>query len=240
MKRFLWIVLAIMLLTSCNEEEDVQLQYEDFVGTWITKVIDGKSLETDNYEAMMFQSNKTESFGKMYDGVWTQIDGYTADLKENVLVVSKNDVVIEMEIISFVDDTLVFSSLIRDTYGIIIGELSLISTFRTKTDCRSELLGTWIGGFVGQNGEHQWIFNNDGTYTYCHEKDANGKWIVKTDNNGVYHVYGNMVVCTFDNDTNDNTIGRKSECFIFTIVDNKMNWKATRNNETVELSFKKQ
>ncbi len=246
MKRaYLTLLLIPLLLTGCINEEEID--YESLIkGKWINILVDYQPILTDAAFYCEYKSDKTQIYSIGYktdenNKNWIENDGYTYSVKKNQITVDgpdKNGDVFHMVFeILLIDETYMtykvkeFSINKKD-----LPDAKVYTCKRVTEDLSEKLKGIWYGKCTSAGSQdtayHYWEYLSDGKYNYYY-KDANNKWIKKSDNEGKYFLYGNLFVSTYSNDLITGGKGKTFECWNVEINGNTMQWKGLRDNSSI-------
>ena len=78
---------------------------------------------------------------------------------------------------------------------------------------------------------HYWEYFPDGSFNYYYQ-DGEDRWIRKSDNEGGYFLYGNLLVTNYTNDILSGGTGKAFECWNFKVSGEKMTWTGLRDGNT--------
>ncbi len=246
------LALIALLVTSCTKKDD-----PDFAGllkgTWVNTMVNEQPVLTDATFVMDFGSDNKEMYasGFQFDETnksWMENANYTYDIEGNLLGVIGVDVrgnltQIEFKIESITNETTTFSVLSYKENGNVFADNNIYTFRKVSNDYSNQFIGVWYGRCTTEGAAdslyHYWEYFEDGTYNYYYQDDASN-WIKKSDNEGGYFLYGNLMVSNYSHDLLSGGTGSTYECWNFSIVGNKMVWTGLRaNNITITYEMEK-
>ncbi len=231
MKKILFIILITSLFVlgcSKSTSPDVNQLY----GTWIVDVRDGKDMPTNDFFVMEFRSDSYQYYGEMRDSKWNFYTTTKYRLDGDVIFLERENVKLRLKIIYLDNEEIVFESVEYSEDGVPQDDYSRYLGYKVDVNYKSSILGMWEGGCVNPAGNYtlqRWKYNEDGTYSYFSKNNA-GEWVEKTDNEGKYYLYGDLLVTTWVNDDLSGIIGPMCEIWECDIENGKMEWSAYRQN----------
>ncbi len=240
------LICGLSVFTSCSDDKDSVSDNlsEKIIGKWVHSEIDGQLIATNEKKVYTFLSPSkayiSASLNNRQDmgAIWAEqieadvaISGNMVTLTSNpdehtkaveeytITDINGNEFTANLKITMTVDGTVVGS------------KEDLVRFTKVTANYSAAILGTWQGhctsaGSVFDDGqEHRWEYKADGTYVY-YVKDANGQWEPKPANISQYFVDGNLLCTRWQN------IGESEnrEWWEISVVGNRMNWTALRQN----------
>lgn len=236
------LLFSVLLLVGCATDDEPNYA-ELLKGTWINTLINGQPLLTDETFVMELKPDNTEMYAIGFqldenNKSWIEGVDYTYSIVGDHIVINGTDVLgnamqMEFKIESLTDETLTFTV---PTFKVNNVEVPNDRTFTCKKitdDYRTAFTGVWYGRCTTEGTAdstyHYWEHLADGRYFYYYQ-DENDNWIKKTDNEGRYYLYGNLMACNYTNDLLTGGTGKVFECWHFTIDGSKMVWTGLREN----------
>lgn len=242
---FFSLTLTALLFGSCAKDEDPNAA-ELLIGTWVNTKINDNTVLTDETFVMELKSDKTEmyAYGFQLDEnnkSWKENETYSYDLVGDRLRIQGTDVLgketqMEFKIESLNHETLIFTV----TKFLIDGEdFPNNNTYicqKVTKDYKKYFTGIWYGRCTTTGSAdslyHYWEYFDDGSYNYYYQ-DQNKNWVKKSDNEGYYYLYGNLMASNYSHDLLSGGTGLAFECWNIQLNENKMVWTGLRKNDRI-------
>lgn len=245
--RHVFTILAIVSILYACRKADEPDRLELIKGIWINTHINQTEVQT-NLKFVMEFTNETEfySVGVVFDSVnkkWIDRSAYDYSLSGDRLIISGTDVLgddIELEfgIISVSSSALVCRVNSFEKNGALQFDNKIYTFKKALNVLTQEISGTWYGKatYSGSTDTdyHYWNYLPNGTYEYYYREDPDSsQWIKKTDNEGRYYLYDNLLATNWSNDIFSGNPGLDYECWDIEITGNVMKWTGSRANGLV-------
>ena len=239
------IVLMIILFAGCKKQENID--YSKLIqGTWMNTIVNGLEVLTDEIYVMEFKSDNTEMYAIGYqldedNKIWQENSSYTYSVKGDIVSITGNDlrgntIQMKMKILSLSDDTLTFIVPIFSVNGELFPDDNVYTSNKIFDDYRNDFIGVWYGQCTTENNAdqqyHYWEYFADGSFNYYYQDEENN-WIKKSDNQGMYFLYGQLMVSNFSNDLLSGGTGLSYENWIFSIDGENMSWLGLRGDNEI-------
>jgi hypothetical protein len=245
--------IAISLVfVSC--EKDDNLNYSELLkGTWVNTMINDQAVLTDASFIMELRSDNTELYaiGILLDEnnkSWQETTSNTYSVSGDMIIIDGSDELnnskhLEFEIQTLDDKTLVYTVLVFTINGEVVSDENTYTFKKFTNDYSTDFTGVWYGHCTTESNTdslfHYWEYFDDGNYNYYYQNE-NSKWIKKSDNEGRYFLYGNLMASNYSNDLINGGKGKAFECWNFTLDVNNMVWTGLReNNVTITYEMEK-
>jgi len=145
----------------------------------------------------------------------------------------------EFKIQSLNQETLTYTVPSFSINGVSFPDEKTYTCQKVTHDYHGEFTGVWFGHCTTTGNAdslyHYWEYFDDGRFNYYFQ-DKNGNWIKKSDNEGRYFLYGNLLATNFSHDLISSGTGLAFECWNFTLNKNKMIWTGLREN-TITITY---
>jgi hypothetical protein len=246
------IALLGVLFTACNK--DKQVDYSLLLqGTWVNTLVNDQSVLTDKTYIMELKSDGTEMYATGYsldenNKTWKENSAYQYTIKGDIIHISGadidgNKIQSKFKIQSLADDVLKITVEEFSSNGKLIPDNNTYTLIKVKSDHKEAFTGVWYGKCTTPGAVdslyHYWEYFEDGSFNYYYQ-DKDNKWIKKSDNQGRYFLYGQLMVSNYSHDLLSGGQGLAFEGWNFSIKDNKMIWTGLReNNVTVTYEMEK-
>jgi hypothetical protein len=242
MKLLLSLALITLLVSSCTKNE-VPNYVEPLQGTWINSLVNQQTVMTDETFVMEFKPGNIEMYaaGFQHDEnnkSWHESTNYLYEIVGDRIIIIGIDVLgnathIEFKIESLTNGTLTLTVPFFSVNGIVTPNNNTFTCIKVTEDYREEFTGIWYGrsttaGYA-DSLFHYWEYFEDGTFNYYYQDD-NEVWVKKSDNEGHYFLYGNLMASNYSHDLISGGSGLAFECWNFIINGNKMTWTGLREN----------
>ncbi len=239
-------LLCVVMLASCSDDEDSYSDYPTkIMGTWIVTSHGGGSLPHNERSINIFKSNGKQVYASNYSNEegtrWVVEHENNYRLEGNVLYESGTDwegkEYSSKSRIRIEGDIMYVSELELIENGEQLETGSYMMHMVTVEDYELTILGTWKGRETtpGVESAHDvyWHYMEDGTFDYYYYDEAAQEYVVKSDNEGKYFLYGDFMATNFKNNILTGGQNRESECWTISINGNRMAWYAWRADGTV-------
>lgn len=251
-KVFFTFSLIFFLFSGCQKEKDPNYA-ELLQGKWINTRVNGHEVLTDAAFVMAFRSDKTEMYAagvKLDENnkSWQENSSFTYSVNRDIISISSTDATgsstqMEFRIQSIENDIMTYSVPSFSINGIFLPDLNTYTCKKVTNDFSDSFTGVWYGRCTSEGAAdslyHYWEYFSDGSYNYYYQ-DENSNWIRKSDNEGVYFLYGQFMASNYSNDLLSGSVGLAYECWNFSIQDDIMVWTGLReNNVTVTYVMEK-
>jgi len=239
------LALIAMLFGGCAKDDDPNYA-ELLQGTWVNTLVNNQPVLTDASFAMEFKSDNTELYaiGIQVDEnnkSWQENSNYTYSISGSLIAIDGTDELgnsmhMEFKIQSLNNETITYTVPNFSINGDVLSDANTYTCRRVSEDFSAEFVGVWYGHCTTEGTAdslyHYWEYFADGSYNYYYQ-DENGNWIKKSDNEGRYFLYGNLMASNYSNDLLSGGTGLAFECWNFTLDGNKMVWTGLRANNTI-------
>lgn len=242
---FYFLILLCFSLTSCDKENN-PFYVDEIKGLWCVEDLNGEALLTNDIVIYDINSDLMgEYFRYLSDNEqnsdWCQYDlSYAVIYDMLYFNVPNTDKVYEIKIENIMNNIMNWH-LIKVKYedGIVYPDLKYKLRLLDK-DYSKDIIGLWEGKCITQGEQqdvHRWRYFADGRYEYLY-KNQQGEWVVKSDNNGKYLLFGDIMVNSWLNNDLTGVLGQHCEIWNILIKNDKMNWSATREgNKIIEFEL---
>ncbi len=235
MRNVLLLVGLALLFISCENRELEQYYETAILGEWQAFERDDVLVNTDDVFVSSFSSDNSQKYCVGYQLAngkeWKESGEYTYKIKGDILIIEGfnaegKSTYLKADIDEITDTYLEYEVEKLKIDGVeIIPERDADWRFE-KVEPDMNIVGMWLGLEEGANNAAKWDFKADGTYDY-YFMNALNEFELKEDNNGVYFIYGDLLVCNYTNDMNNGTTGRTYECFKLSMGhDGVLFWRA--------------
>ena len=252
MKKLIFATLFMALVFSgCkNEIPDYDAL---LIGKWINTQVDGAAVLTDKSYVCEYRDDLIEFYaiGIQLDEnnkTWTENSNYTYRVEGNLIIIdgtdlSDKDFHMEFEILSISSGSFTHSVNKFTIDNVEYPDDKIYTLQKVTADYKSQFIGVWHGRCTTPGSSdtdyHYWEYFADGSFNYYYQ-DEQENWIRKTDNEGAYFLYGNLMATNYTNDLILGGVGKAYECWKIRISGNNMIWTGLReNNITVTYEMAK-
>jgi len=244
MKILFTLTLITVLLSSCAKDE-IPNYKELLKGTWINTLVNQQAVLTNETFVMEFKSDNIEMYAAGFqlddnNKSWYENSNYTYEIAGDRIIIIGIDVLgnathIEFKIESLTNGTLTLTVPTFSINGIVTPNNNTFTCEKVTEDYRDEFTGIWYGRSTTDNYAdslfHYWEYFEDGTFNYYYQNN-NEVWVKKSDNEGHYFLYGNLMASNYSHDLISGGTGLAFECWNFNLKENKMTWTGLRENNT--------
>ncbi|MFA6617440.1 MAG: hypothetical protein WCT23_00010 [Candidatus Neomarinimicrobiota bacterium] len=245
------LILIAILFSACTNDNDPDYA-ELLIGRWVNTMVNGREILTDDTFVMNLRSDNIQMYaiGLQEDEnnkSWQENSNYTYSVIGDTICIDGfaqgNTFHMKFEIQSIDNSTISYTVPIFAINGDMIPDEKTYTCEKVTIDFSTEFTGIWYGRCTspGTNDSlfHYWEYFADSTYNYYYQNE-NSKWIKKTDNEGQYFLYGQLMVSNYSYDHLSAGTGRAFECWNFNIDGNRMTWTGLReNNVTINYEMQK-
>jgi hypothetical protein len=244
-------ILFSFLFFGCEVEET---DYAGLLpGLWVNTLVDGEPILTDAAYVLEYRPDFVELYATGFqlndsNKTWIENDNYRYGIEGNLLIIDgtnalEHDYHMEFEIISINQYTLSYSIRKFEIDSLDYPDQKTYTCQRATTDYGTSIVGIWYGHCTTEGTSdikyHYWEYVADGSFNYYYQ-DANDHWIRKSDNEGGYFLYGNLLATNYSNDLISGGTGKAYECWNIDIDGDHMTWTGLRaNNSTVTYDMNK-
>jgi hypothetical protein len=246
MKKIFYTGLMILaLLSGCKEDEPDYAEL--IVGKWLYTHVNGQPALTNESSYCEYRADGSEVYATGFqldenNKTWIESDHFSYQVTGNILSIEgtdangkQNEIEIEIESIDENQTTQTTRKYLIDNTN--YPDANTYTYKLITSDFSNQFVGCWYGKCTtpgtSDTSYHYWEYFSDGTYNYYFQDDQ-GLWIKKSDNEGLYFLYGNLFVSNYSNDLVTGGKGKTFECWNFNIDGNNMTWSALRNNNLTE------
>lgn len=249
MKKFNLLVLAliVMIMSSCMRDEPKKITLEDILGSWILYgIVDAPVVETDDAFVMDIQGDRKIEFSKRSpENRWISNPLDYTYHDETLTITGESlageQIEVQLKLGHYANGQMPFTVVNYVVDGQPEVDTKKYIIKKANFDNKELILGTWEGYEVDadkkQIGEtHRWEYLEEGKYIYYLEKNAEGNWIPKNDNNGKYNLYNDFLVSEYENNAGTGTIDYSCESWYTVIGYDQYNngklamvWEAVRD-----------
>jgi len=246
MKYFISLtILVVILFSGCKKSETTN--YNDLlIGTWVNQRVNDQPVLTDASFVVDFKSDKTEMYAIGFqidenNSQWMENNAYTYTLAGDMITLTGTDLsgktyYMEFKILALDETTLKYTVPEFSIDGVSYPDTHTYLCYKVTEDLSGQFTGVWYGHCTTPGTTdslyHYWEYFADRTYNYYYQ-DESGNWIKKSDNEGRYFLYGNLLATNYSNDLISGGIGKAYECWDFGIDGNHMIWTGLRQNNVV-------
>lgn len=237
--------LTIIVFGGCAKDDE-PTNADLLQGTWVNTMVNEQPVLTDATFIMKFNSDLTQLYAAGFqmnenNKSWHENSNYTYSVSSSLINIEGTDVLgnsykMVFKIISLDQDTLTYSILTFLVNGEAIANTNTYTCKRVTNDFSTEFTGVWYGRCTTEGSvdslNHYWEYFADSTYNYYYQ-DENSNWIRKSDNEGRYFLYEQLMATNYSNDLLSGGTGLAYECWNFTLDGNKMVWTGLRENNVI-------
>jgi hypothetical protein len=245
----IFLISLLIIPISCSENSiPVEAALTKLlVGKWMNTKVNNEPVLTDASYVMEFRTDYVEKYAVGFqlddnNKTWMENSNYSYSVSDHILIVDGTDVLnkkyhMEFKILTLNETTFTYSVIAFRIDGVDYQNSNSYTCKKITQDYSSQFVGVWYGRCTSDNNNdssyHYWEYFADGTYSYYYQ-DQNNKWIKKSNNEGKYFLYENLIVSNYSNDLQSGNIGKAYECWNFSITGDTMTWTGLReNNKTV-------
>lgn len=226
----LFLTSLLLLASSCKDNDTNSYDYSQVVGTWIVDSIDGKALSTDSIYVSTNDANHQQTFSRIVNKVWTSLS-YNVNLQNSTYTVTGNGWELAYNISQLTSTKMVYTTT-KFTINGVSQQENKTFTARKVTDnsLRENIIGTWEG--TVENMPLRWVFKTDGTYDFYAKDATTDSWQLKSENDGKYVIYGDLLIFTYNGKIETGATGYMSDCIHATInsANTSMNWRTRKQD----------
>lgn len=235
-------ILFALLFSGCKEKTD----YAGLlVGKWVSSTINGEPPVTNDVHFCEYRADGVELYasGIQLDQVnktWIENDKYEYSVDGNIITIDGTDdqhniYHIEFAITSLDENTLTHTVRNYSYNGVAVVDTNIYSYRKVTTDYQDQFTGIWYGRCVTPGttdpNYHYWEYLANGSFNYYYQNAAS-QWIRKSDSDGGYFLYGNLLVCNYTNDLILGSHGKAYECWYFDIEGTNMTCTSLDSNNS--------
>ncbi len=246
------LALIAILFGGCAKDDDPSYQ-ELLKGTWVNTLVNNQAVLTDATFMMEFKSDNTQLYASGFEldennNSWRENNTYTYSINGSQIIIDGTDVLgnithLVFEIQSLDQENLTYKIQTFTMNGEAFDDNKTYTCKRVTDDYGTEFTGVWYGRCTTEGTAdslyHYWEYFANGTYNYYYQ-DENSNWIMKSDNEGRYFLYGQLMASNYSNDLISGGTGLAFECWNFTLNEDKMVWTGLReNNVTITYEMEK-
>ncbi len=242
MKRLLVAaIITSLLLCSC---EDDDTDYAALLtGTWVNTHVDNVPVLTDDSYVCQYRPDMVQFYAQGVrldenNKTWRESDTYTYQVEGRMIIIDGTDVNnktyhLELEIVAMTRNS--FTEVVKEykVDNVNYPDPKSYTYHRVTEDYSDQFVGVWYGHCTtpgtSDTGYHYWEYFADGSFNYYYQ-DENDDWVRKSDNDGGYFLYGNLMASNYTNDLISGGTGKAYECWNFQITGNNMIWTGLREN----------
>jgi len=234
-------LLFSIFFTGCKDEEK---NYPELIlGTWVNTHVNDEPILTDASFVSDFRSNLVEMYaaGVIMDDnnkTWSENENYSYKIEGNTIIIDGTDILennyhMEFEILLLNESYLKYSVRKFTVNNVEYPDSKIYTNKNITTDYSEKFIGVWYGkcttAGTSDTKFHYWEYFADGRFNYYYQNEA-GSWIKKSDNDGGYFLYENLLATNYTNDLISGGTGKAYECWNFEIEGNNMTWTGLRGN----------
>ena len=237
------------VFTGCKDKDDKVDYSGAILGTWIAVSEDGNEILTDDVFINVFTQGMKTRYASMLpveNGIeWTIEPEGNYSLNDDILyewgVDEDGKSYSYKSSIAFVGGKLVLQMLEAGYDDEMTVENTIYVLRKVTRDYSSQFTGVWKGYETSEGvsapeagTETYWEYKTDGMYEYYSWDETEEKYVKKTDNDGYYFLYEDLLATNYTNDLNTGEQGRTSENWWITIQGNTMTWRGLREDGAVK------
>ncbi|MDP3462384.1 MAG: hypothetical protein Q8S18_06320 [Bacteroidales bacterium] len=244
-KMLFGFALIFILFNGCKKDKDPNYA-ELLKGTWVNTQVNGHEVLTDATFVMEFLSDNTEMYasGVQMDEnnkSWQENSFFTYSVSGDMISITSNDEAgsltqMKFKIQSIENGTITYTVPTFSINGIEFPDQNTYTCKKVTNDYNDAFTGVWYGRCTTEGAAdslyHYWEYFADGSYNYYYQ-DENNNWIKKSDNEGHYFLYGQLMATNYTNDLISGGTGLDYECWNFTLDGNNMVWTGLRENNII-------
>ncbi len=235
-KSYILYSFALIAVVFCSCTKNNEPNYAELLkGAWANTMVNEQAIMTDNTFIMEFKSDNIQLYAVGYrlddnNKGWRENNNYTYSINQNLISIDGTDGLednyhLVLNILSLEQDLLSYSVQTFSLNGEVIADTKTYTCQKITKDYSEEFTGVWYGLCTTEGSAdslyHYWEYFDDGSYNYYYQ-DENSNWIKKTDNEGQYFLYGNLMVSNYSHDLLSGGTGLAYECWNFSI--NRIQW----------------
>lgn len=240
------ILLTIGGLFSCSDKDSNDIDMSLLLGQWKMVAVNGDSVLTDSAWIMQFyDSPAVEMFASSVslsanNEKWIECSEYTYKVDGSTLEISGTDalgkeILSRIKILDVDANSFRYETLLYEYDGADMHDTNVYSMERVSSQL--PVVGLWKGhetsaDYVG--ADYYWQYFENGKFDYYYYDSSAGSYVLKTDNNGEYFLYGDFLALNYNNDGNTGVEGQFFECWNIKIEGDTMTWSGLRENGVVK------
>jgi len=244
----IFMLALIFILSGCKKNDEPDYS-ELLKGVWINTHTDETAVQTNDKFVLEFTGVAEKySAGVIFDTLnkkWIDSRSFDYSISGDRINISGTDVqnnALELEfgIISISNSQLIYRVNLFKINGVDLPDNKIYKFKKVSKNLNENITGTWYGKatYAGSTDTdyHYWNYLPDGTYEYYYrENPSSQQWIKKTDNEGRYYLYDNLLATNWSNDIFSGNPGLDYECWEIDITGNVMKWNGYRADGLVAI-----
>ena len=237
------ITISMLIFTSCKKDNDGSIKNQ-VVGKWINTQVDGSDILTDDVFVMELTDDNVQTFGNSYvivddSSFWAVSNKYSYKVDGKTIIVDGYNAINASTHLEMIVNDITQSTMTYTVKLLVIGNDTIIDNHiyqvkRSDVDYSNAIIGTWYGKNSDDSDDisnyHYWKYNSDGSYNYYYYNSFDSTWKCKTNNDGEYYIFGDILASNFSNNMQTGKIGRCYECWNVSISGDSMTWNGLHSN----------
>ncbi len=240
-KIYLLLFAAILSFVSCDKDNNNDITDKilaNVTGTWIIDQMDDADMPNNEIFVMEFDGAGVQGYGfRAVDGDNGSWCYTTCDYRVSGdrIYFESETLDLEIQIVDIDDDDIKYRVIIYFEGDVDQQETNIYEGYKVDDDYTSQIVGAWKGSdkqyISSTENQHIWEFKADNTFIYQSYDATSGNWVTKTDNDGTYFIYGDLLVMEYSNSELTSVDGRSCDIWEIEIetesTTTTMEWKSS-------------